>query len=117
LDTCHAFNAGYDLTTEEGFAAMVAEIESTVGFERLAAVHANDSKTALGAQVDRHENIGEGYIGEPAFPRPPPHPPLPDVAMIREVAGYDRKGPDRPNIERLQQLAGRVPELPEEGSA
>jgi len=117
LDTCHAFNAGYDLTTDEGFAAMVAEIESTVGFERLAAVHANDSKTALGAQVDRHENIGEGYIGDAAFARLLHHPAFADVPMILEVPGYDRKGPDRPNIERLQQLAGRAPDIPTGGSA
>src|SRR5262249_4180506 len=117
LDTCHAFNAGYDLTTEEGFAAMVAEIESTVGFERLAAVHANDSKTALGAQVDRHENIGEGYIGNAAFARLLRHPAFAAVPLLLEVPGYDREGPERPNIEGLQQLAGRAPELPKEGSA
>ncbi len=109
LDTCHAFNAGYDLTTEEGFAAMVAEIESTVGFERLAAIHANDSKTPLGKQVDRHENIGEGYIGDEAFARLLHHPGFADVPQILEVPGYDKQGPDRANIERLCRLAGRDP--------
>jgi deoxyribonuclease-4 len=107
LDTCHAFNAGYDLTTEEGFAAMVAEIEETVGFERLAAIHANDSKTPLGKQVDRHENIGEGYIGDDAFARLLRHSAFADVPQLLEVPGYDRKGPDRPNVERLCRLAGR----------
>jgi deoxyribonuclease-4 len=107
LDTCHAFNAGYELTTEEGLRAMVAEIEATVGFERLKAVHANDSKTPLGAQVDRHENIGEGYIGEEAFARLLCHPAFAEVPMILEVPGLDKKGPDRPNVERLCRLAGR----------
>jgi deoxyribonuclease IV len=107
LDTCHAFNAGYDLTTDEGLAAMVAEIESTVGFERLAAVHANDSKTPLGAQVDRHENIGEGHIGAAAFERLLHHPAFADVPMILEVPGFDKKGPDRQNVERMRALAGR----------
>ena len=112
LDTCHVFNAGYDLTTDEGFRAMVREIEATVGFERLAAVHANDSKTPLGAQVDRHENIGEGHIGAEAFARLLGHPAFADVPMILEVPGYDKKGPDRPNVERLRQLAGREPVAP-----
>ena len=107
LDTCHVFNAGYDLTTKDGLHAMVAEIEATVGFERLKAVHANDSKTPLGAQVDRHENIGEGHIGREAFARLLQHPAFADVPMILEVPGYDRKGPDRANVERLRELAGR----------
>jgi deoxyribonuclease IV len=109
LDTCHAFNAGYDLTTDEGFAAMVAEIEATVGFERLGAVHVNDSKTPLGAQVDRHENIGEGYIGSEAFARLLRHPAFGDVPMILEVPGFDKKGPDVANVERLRQLADLPP--------
>jgi deoxyribonuclease-4 len=109
LDTCHVFNAGYDITTEAGLEAMVAEIEATVGFARLAAVHANDSKTPLGAQVDRHENIGEGYIGAEAFARLLRHPAFADVPFILEVPGFDKKGPDRANIERLRQLAGREP--------
>ncbi len=109
LDTCHVFNAGYDFTTEEGLAAMVAEIEATVGFARLAAIHANDSKTPLGAQVDRHENIGEGYIGPEAFERLLHHPVFANVPLILEVPGFGKKGPDRPNIDRLRQLAGRDP--------
>jgi deoxyribonuclease IV len=109
LDTCHAFNAGYELTTEDGFASMVAEIEATVGFERLAAIHANDSKTPFAAQVDRHENIGEGHIGDDAFARLLQHPAFADVPQLLEVPGYDRKGPDRANVERLCRLAGRDP--------
>jgi deoxyribonuclease IV len=109
LDTCHAFNAGYDLTTDAGFGAMVDEIEATVGFERLGAVHVNDSKTPLGAQVDRHENIGEGYLGAEAFARLLRHPAFADVPMILEVPGFDKKGPDVANVERLRQLAGLAP--------
>jgi deoxyribonuclease-4 len=106
LDTCHAFNAGYDLSTPDGLAAMAAEIEATVGFERLIAVHANDSKTPLGAQVDRHANIGEGYIGDEAFGRFLLHPAFAEVPMILEVPGVERKGVDRANVERLRRLAG-----------
>ena len=109
LDTCHAFNAGYDLTTDEGFAAMVDEIEATIGFARLGAVHVNDSKTPLGAQVDRHENIGEGYIGSEAFARLLRHPAFADVPMILEVPGFDKKGPDLKNVARLRALASLPP--------
>ena len=109
LDTCHVFNAGYDLTTDDGLTTMVAEIEATVGFERLAAVHANDSKTPLGAQVDRHENIGEGHIGPEGFARVLQHPAFAEVPMLLEVPGFDKKGPDRANVDRLRQLAGRDP--------
>lgn len=106
LDTCHAFNAGYDLSSEEGLAAMVAEIEATVGFARLEAVHANDSKTPLGAQVDRHENIGAGHIGREGFARFLQHPAFRTVPMILEVPGAERRGPDVANIQLMRELAG-----------
>lgn len=67
LDTCHVFAAGYDIRTAEAYEATMAEFSRLVGFERLGAVHANDSKKALGSRVDRHEHIGRGLIGEEAF--------------------------------------------------
>ncbi|WP_457600188.1 deoxyribonuclease IV [Hydrogenivirga sp.] len=67
LDTCHAFAYGYEINTDRGFAEFLREVERTVGFERMRAVHANDSKVPLGARRDRHEHIGEGYIGLEGF--------------------------------------------------
>ncbi|MBA3881493.1 MAG: deoxyribonuclease IV [Chthoniobacterales bacterium] len=67
LDTAHVFAAGYDLTTEAATKKMFAEFDRTVGLRHLAAVHLNDSKTARGSRVDRHEHIGKGEIGLPAF--------------------------------------------------
>lgn len=67
LDTCHIFAAGYDLRTEETFEKTFAEFERLIGFDRLKAVHCNDSKKGLGSRVDRHAHIGEGEIGETAF--------------------------------------------------
>lgn len=67
IDTCHAFAAGYDLSTEKGFSAMCKEFEQTVGFEYLKGIHLNDSKKELGSRVDRHDNIGEGKIGIKGF--------------------------------------------------
>ena len=67
VDTAHIFAAGYDISTEAGVKKTFADFDRIVGRERLAALHLNDSKVALGARVDRHEHIGKGRIGEAAF--------------------------------------------------
>ncbi|SPO34962.1 uncharacterized protein PSFLO_00433 [Pseudozyma flocculosa] len=67
LDTCHAFAAGYDMTSREAYDATMSQLASTVGFEFVKAVHLNDSKTPLGSHKDRHENIGAGHLGLFAF--------------------------------------------------
>ena len=67
LDTAHVFEAGYDIGSETGVKKMFKEFDRVVGLDRLAAIHLNDSKTALGSRVDRHEHIGKGKIGLDAF--------------------------------------------------
>ncbi len=67
LDTCHVFAAGYDLSSEAGYRATMKEFGATIGFDRLAVVHLNDSQKGLGSRVDRHAHIGRGEIGETAF--------------------------------------------------
>lgn len=67
LDTAHVFAAGYELATEKSTKQMFAEFNRIIGLERLVALHLNDSKTALGSRVDRHEHIGKGRIGLEAF--------------------------------------------------
>jgi deoxyribonuclease-4 len=67
LDTAHVFEAGYDLSTEASTRKVFAEFERVIGLEKLTALHLNDSKTARGSRVDRHEHIGKGKIGLPAF--------------------------------------------------
>ncbi|AIY86129.1 MULTISPECIES: deoxyribonuclease IV [unclassified Thermotoga] len=66
-DTCHGFDSGYDITKKEGVEALLNEIESLFGLERLKMIHLNDSKYPLGAAKDRHERIGSGFIGEEGF--------------------------------------------------
>jgi endonuclease IV len=85
--------------------ATIAEFEQEVGFGRLVAIHANDSKTPLGARKDRHENIGKGCIGEDGFRRMLQHKALRHVPWILEVPGFSEKGPDRENLEILRRLA------------
>ncbi len=68
-DSCHLFAAGYDLSTEEGYEHLVETVDRTVGVDRIAAWHLNDSKRELGSRRDRHAALGEGEIGLPPFRR------------------------------------------------
>lgn len=105
-DTCHLYSAGYDVATAEGLKRTIDQFDKHVGFEWLVAIHANDSKTPLGSRRDRHENIGEGHIGEKAFGRMINDEHLRDKPWILEVPGFEKKGPDRANIDILRRLAG-----------
>jgi deoxyribonuclease-4 len=67
FDTEHAFAAGYDIRTEEGYERTFSEFDEKIGIDRLAAFHLNDSKKELNSRVDRHEHIGKGQIGVEAF--------------------------------------------------
>ncbi|MCL7452798.1 MAG: deoxyribonuclease IV [Anaerolineae bacterium] len=67
FDTAHAFAAGYELRTQEGYAATWREFDRVLGLQRLKAIHLNDSKKELGSRVDRHEQIGQGLLGLEAF--------------------------------------------------
>jgi deoxyribonuclease IV len=67
LDTAHVFASGYDFGSEASVRKTFREFDRMVGLDRLAAIHLNDSKTARGSRVDRHEHIGKGKIGLPAF--------------------------------------------------
>ena len=67
FDTEHAFAAGYDIRTREGYERTFQEFDETIGLKLLAAFHLNDSKKEFNSRVDRHEHIGKGYIGVEAF--------------------------------------------------
>jgi deoxyribonuclease IV len=67
LDTCHAFAAGYDMTTEQGIEKLVGEIDDNVGLKKMHLVHLNDSKFGISSGLDRHWHIGKGEIGSEGF--------------------------------------------------
>ena len=67
FDTQHAFAAGYDLRTPEAITKVFKQFEKEIGLGFLKLVHANDSKVELGKQRDRHEHIGEGFLGVEGF--------------------------------------------------
>jgi len=106
LDTAHLFAAGWDLRQREGVDAMVDAFDRAAGWERVRVLHLNDSKESLGSHRDRHENIGEGYLGIDGFRAIVTHPLLRTLPGIIETPGFDQQGPDRKNLARLKRLRG-----------
>lgn len=102
IDTCHAFAAGYDISSREGYEQTMKEFGSIVGFEYLKGMHLNDSKKELGSNVDRHENMGEGEIGLEAFRFIMEDDRLENIPMILETPDTDRWAEE---IEMLYRLA------------
>jgi len=103
LDTAHLFAAGWDIRTEQGWDDTLFHIDRTVGIPRVAVVHLNDSKAALGSRVDRHEHIGKGKIGLPGLRRILNHPLLSRCAFILETP-IDKPGDDKRNVSAVWRL-------------
>ncbi len=108
IDTCHAFAMGYDLRTDAGTRSAMDEFEHELGLERLVAVHANDSKQQLGGLRDRHENVGDGFIGLDGFAAVMRHPAFANVPFLLEVPGISGNGPDIENVMRLKAIRAGV---------
>ena len=85
LDTCHLLTAGYDLCTEKGYADTFREFDRTVGLDRIAVFHLNDSKKPCGSRVDRHEHIGKGCLGIEPFRRLLNDPRFSRLPMLLET--------------------------------
>jgi deoxyribonuclease-4 len=69
LDTCHTYTAGYDIKSDKGFADTFMKFDTTIGFKYLKGMHINDSKKELATRVDRHDNLGKGFLGIDIFKR------------------------------------------------
>ena len=108
LDTQHCFGAGYGIADPDEIDAVMSEFDDAIGLDRLAAVHANDSKVAFGSGVDRHENIGDGDIGVEGFKTIMSHSAFADVPFLLEVPGADKKGPDKANVDRLKTVRAEL---------
>ncbi|MFY1703369.1 deoxyribonuclease IV [Micromonospora sp. WMMA1923] len=104
FDTCHAWAAGHDLAAEGGMTATLDTLVATVGADRLRLVHANDSKDLCGSTRDRHETIGKGSIGEPAFAELMTHPATAGVPVLVETPGGDRGAGHAADITTLRRL-------------
>jgi deoxyribonuclease-4 len=97
LDTCHLLASGFDIANEPGLKHMISEADRFLGLDNVRVIHANDSKGELGSHIDRHQNIGNGYIGLDGFRRILHHPRLRSKAFILETPmddGWDKKDLD-----------------------
>lgn len=102
LDTQHLYASGYDVASPGGMAKTLEEFEAVLGPGRLRCLHLNDSKVELGSNRDRHENLGEGTIGQAGMADILATPALAELPVILEVPGEDGKGPDVINIDRAK---------------
>jgi deoxyribonuclease-4 len=104
LDSCHLLASGYEVRDKDAFKAVVDEYDRVVGLDRLRALHLNDSKVALGANVDRHANLGEGELGEEGIRVFLGEPRFKDLPVLIEVPGPDGHGPDKGQIDIAKRL-------------
>lgn len=85
IDTCHAFTSGYELNTLDGYSKMWKSFDEIIGFSYLKGMHINDSKKLLGSHVDRHDNLGLGFIGNEFFEWMMNDPRIDNIPMILET--------------------------------
>jgi deoxyribonuclease-4 len=104
FDTCHAFAAGYDFRTKEGYEAMMTKFDETIGLDRLAVMHINDSKSDLGSRVDRHTHLGEGTIGLEPFGFFVNDPRLDSLPFLLETPQDVKYESDKQNLAKLMSL-------------
>jgi deoxyribonuclease IV len=106
LDSCHLFASGYDVTDPSGMDEVMKEVDRQIGLDRLRCLHVNDSKAPLGSNRDRHDNIGDGLMGEKlgVFLA---HPRLQDLPALLEVPGAGH-GPDADQVQKLKKLYTRA---------
>jgi len=103
IDTAHAFAGGYDISTEEGFYDTFEQFEKYIGFEKLLGMHLNDSKKEMGTRVDRHDSLGDGFIGWTPFELIMKDARFDGIPMILETPNTERWAEE---IARLKELAG-----------
>jgi deoxyribonuclease IV len=107
LDSCHLFASGYDVTDRGELDRVLKQLDRDIGLDRLRCLHVNDSKTPLGSNRDRHDNVGDGLIGEglTVFLG---HPKLQGLPALLEVPGTDGHGPDAEQMKKLRALHAKA---------
>jgi deoxyribonuclease-4 len=107
LDSCHLYVSGVDVTDAAALDALLDEVDSSIGLDRLRALHVNDAAAELGSNRDRHANVGEGVLGEQlgiflANPR------LQGLPAVLETGGPDGRGPDANEVRKAKELRARA---------
>ena len=107
LDSCHLWVSGIDVTDTAALDAVLADVDETIGLDRLRALHVNDAAAPFASHRDRHANIREGLIGEGlgVFLA---HPLLQGLPAVLEVPGKDGHGPDADEVRKLRELHERA---------
>lgn len=103
LDTCHAYAAGYDLRTRNGYRQTLGRFDEVLGMDRLRALHLNDSKAKQGSRLDRHEAIGKGFLGLECFKNIMSDKRLGKIPMVLETPGGE--GSYKEELKVLRSLA------------
>ena len=104
FDTCHAFAAGYDISSAAGYEKTFADFDKTIGLERLKFFHLNDSKKGLGSKIDRHDHIGKGEIGLEGFRLLMNDPRFAEHPMVLETPKEKDLQEDIENLKLLKSL-------------
>ena len=107
LDSCHLFAAGYDIRTAESVTKVVDDLEATVGKGRLRALHLNDSKDPFGSKKDRHEDIGQGEIGDRSFAAFLSEPRFQGLTATMETPGRHKQGVEKADVDHVRKLLKR----------
>jgi deoxyribonuclease-4 len=103
IDTAHCFAAGMDISSRSGLEKIIGSLEQTIGLDRIHVIHTNDSRSAMGSHLDRHEHIGKGGIGLEGFKRIVNHPLLREKTFILETP-LKEPGDDLRNMEVIRSL-------------
>ena len=103
FDTCHAFAAGYDLSTSKSVIDTLKKFDQIIGLKYLKVVHLNDSKGELGNGLDRHQHIGRGFIGENGFRELLKNSTIKQLPLILETP-IDETFDDEYNINKIYSL-------------
>jgi deoxyribonuclease IV len=104
FDTCHALAAGYEFRTAEGYEHVFSEFDRILGLDRLQVFHFNDAKHDLGSRRDRHEHIGEGFVGLDGFRRILKDPRFEEIPMLLETPKSEDMHEDVENLTKLRSL-------------
>jgi deoxyribonuclease IV len=106
LDSCHLYVSGVDVTDPAALDACLDEVDSSIGLDRLRALHINDSAAPFASNRDRHANVLEGELGEGmgAFLA---HPAFQHLSCYLEVPGVNKSGPNAQQIQALRDLHAR----------
>ena len=107
IDCCHLFASGFAVVESDGLGAVVDELDERIGLERLKVLHVNDSAVPLGANRDKHANVGEGEMGAAGIATFLSEPRFEMLPALLETPGPDKRGADAAEVQRAKDLRER----------